>query len=196
MVVPMGGGRTAGRSAPNYECVDFLLIGKKGVGCTTLVNTFIHEGFYQPPPNSPRPPRYHKLLSFHRRELDITSHPTPYEDIETSDAGSVFDRNAGVMLVFDVTNNDSFDVVRDMFEWAKKKGGDGVQIVVVGTKIDLDSERVVDSSKAKLLCEELGIRYFEASAKTNDGVDAAFFHLLRLVLHIPEDEPKGKCMIC
>ena len=51
-------------------------------------------------------------------------------------------------------------------------------MVFVGNKVDLQS-RLVDTRTAKNLAETFGIPYVETSAKTRQGVDDAFYTLVR-----------------
>lgn len=49
---------------------------------------------------------------------------------------------------------------------------------MVGNKVDLSS-RTVDTKQAKQMAESYGIPYVETSAKTRQGVDEAFYTLVR-----------------
>lgn len=54
----------------------------------------------------------------------------------------------------------------------KSNADKDILIALVGTKIDLD--RVVPEEAVKNLAESLGVRVFEVSAKTGEGVYAMF----------------------
>ena len=51
-------------------------------------------------------------------------------------------------------------------------------IAVVGNKVDLPS-RTVETKMGKLLADSYTIAYVETSAKTRQGVDDAFYTLVR-----------------
>lgn len=58
---------------------------------------------------------------------------------------------------------------------AKDNVMDDVVFVLIGTKIDLDEERVVDYDRGMKLMEELDLDlFFETSAKKNMNVDQMF----------------------
>jgi small GTP-binding protein len=86
----------------------------------------------------------------------------------------------GVLLVFDVTDRESFIQVRHWIEKVKDNSDPNVKMVLIGNKIDLD--RTVSKEEGYQLEKELGISYFETSAKENFGVDEAFEHLVGDVL--------------
>ena len=49
---------------------------------------------------------------------------------------------------------------------------------MVGNKVDLCDERVIDKASAKKIAEEFGMIYYEASAKENKGVNEVFEALM------------------
>merc|ERR1712110_1013130 len=42
--------------------------------------------------------------------------------------------------------------------------------ILVGNKLDMKEERVVDTETARELAEEFGVKYFETSALSGDGI--------------------------
>lgn len=85
----------------------------------------------------------------------------------------------GFLCVFAVNNNKSFEDVNQYREQIKRvKDADEVPMVLVGNKVDLQS-RTVDSKQGQLLAESFCIPYVETSAKTRQGVDDAFYTLVR-----------------
>lgn len=91
----------------------------------------------------------------------------------------------GVLLVYDVTNERSFANVRRWADDVDRQtalsdggGGSSVLKIVVGNKCDLAAERVVDAARGSALAAELGVRFFETSAKTGASVDEAFQTLI------------------
>jgi len=51
-------------------------------------------------------------------------------------------------------------------------------VAVVGNKVDLSS-RMVETRQGRVKAESYGIPYIETSAKTRQGVDDAFYTLVR-----------------
>ena len=56
-----------------------------------------------------------------------------------------------------------------------------IPITVVGNKRDQVALREVSTDEARYLCQRLGVDFFEASAKTNTNVEAAFKSLVRQI---------------
>ncbi|CAE1277584.1 RAB3C [Acanthosepion pharaonis] len=58
---------------------------------------------------------------------------------------------------------------------------DNAQVVLVGNKCDLEEERVVSTERGKQLADQLGLEFFETSAKENINVKAVFERLVDII---------------
>ena len=95
-----------------------------------------------------------------------------FEDITTD---TYFKQMPGFILVFDVTNEYSFDrAFRKWFEYIKTKGPKHPVTVLVGTKCDMKNKREVSQERAQIVADELGLSYFEVSSITEQNVDLVF----------------------
>ncbi|XP_005467394.1 ras-related protein Rab-28 isoform X4 [Oreochromis niloticus] len=82
----------------------------------------------------------------------------------------------GVLLVYDITNYQSFENLEDWFSMVKKANEESdIQPVIslVGNKIDLEHMRTVKSDKHQRFCQENGLISQFVSAKTGDSRLAA-----------------------
>eukprot|EP00981_Chlorochromonas_danica_P014658 scaffold8522_cov157-Ochromonas_danica.AAC.2 len=81
----------------------------------------------------------------------------------------------GCLLVYDVTSRGSFEHVRTWFDRARQLGGQELESVLVGNKIDLPvHQRQVSYDEGAFLAEELGIPFVETSALNGSNVESAF----------------------
>ena len=93
----------------------------------------------------------------------------------------------GVIIIYDITNLESFNIIKTFIEEIKKNGPPNIKIVLVGNKCDLEDKKQVTEEEGKKLANELGINFFEVSAKTGKNVDEAFTFLVReIVLNYKE----------
>ena len=51
---------------------------------------------------------------------------------------------------------------------------DNAQVIMVGNKCDMEDERVVSYDRGKQLADQLGLEFFETSAKENVNVKVSF----------------------
>lgn len=54
-------------------------------------------------------------------------------------------------------------------------------MILVGNKCDMDDERVVSFERGKQLAEQLGLEFFETSAKENINVKGVFERLVDII---------------
>ncbi|XP_064415873.1 ras-related protein Rab-3B [Latimeria chalumnae] len=87
----------------------------------------------------------------------------------------------GFILMYDITNEESFSAVQDWATQIKTYSWDNAQVVLVGNKCDVEDERVVPAEKGKHLADQLGFEYFEASAKENINVKQVFERLVDII---------------
>ena len=95
------------------------------------------------------------------------------EIISLDRPGCCFHKYTGVWILFegfDVTNRSSFEECQWQLEEAQRFLEDKCLIVGVGNKIDLEDQRVVSTEEARDFFEKNGVKYFEVSAKTGQGV--------------------------
>ncbi|KAB5525961.1 hypothetical protein PHYPO_G00146240 [Pangasianodon hypophthalmus] len=108
----------------------------------------------------------------------------------------------GFLCVFAINNTKSFEDIHQYREQIKRvKDSDDVPMVLVGNKCDLPA-RTVDTRQAQELARSYGIPYIETSAKTRQGVEDAFYTLVREIrqhklrkLNPPDDNGQD-CMNC
>lgn len=87
----------------------------------------------------------------------------------------------GFILMYDITNDDSFNSVQDWCTQIKTFSWDNAQVILVGNKFDLEHERVVSTERGRRLADQLGLEFFETSAKDNINVDIVFERLVDLI---------------
>ncbi|KAH8254954.1 ras-related protein Rab-35 [Drosophila serrata] len=88
----------------------------------------------------------------------------------------------GVIVVYDVTNGESFANVRRWLEEIQNNC-DVVNKVLVGNKNDDPDRKVVIFEDAQRFAKQMDIELYETSAKDNINVDNMFLSITRQVLH-------------
>ncbi|XP_037934987.1 ras-related protein Rab-21-like [Teleopsis dalmanni] len=96
--------------------------------------------------------------------------------------GPIYYRGShGAILVYDITDQDSFQKVKNWVKELKRMLGADIVITIVGNKTDLEAQRTVEQSEAIEYSESMGAHYFETSAKANEGIEELFFSLTKLM---------------
>jgi Ras-related protein Rab-1A len=80
----------------------------------------------------------------------------------------------GIIIVYDVTDQDSFNNVKQWLNEIDRYASDNVNKLLVGNKSDLTANKVVPTETAKAFADEMGIPFMETSAKNAINVEQAF----------------------
>ena len=90
----------------------------------------------------------------------------------------------GIVVVFDITKRATFDMISGWLKSIEESAPQDVCIILVGNKVDLETERAVTRAEAEAFATLYNLGgYFETSAKENIGVTEAFEALSKRVLH-------------
>ena len=103
----------------------------------------------------------------------------------------------GFMLVYSITSQATFNDMSDLYEQVMRvKDEDDVPIVLVGSKCDLEDERVVGRDQGVNLAHQWRSQgschcsFMEVSAKAHINISEAFYQLVRLIQ--AKEAKKGK----
>uniref|UniRef100_A0A8C5MHD1 RAB1B, member RAS onco family n=1 Tax=Leptobrachium leishanense TaxID=445787 RepID=A0A8C5MHD1_9ANUR len=80
----------------------------------------------------------------------------------------------GIIVVYDVTDQESFNNVKQWLQEIDRYASENVNKLLVGNKCDLTTKKVVDYTTAKEFADSLGIPFLETSAKNATNVEQAF----------------------
>ena len=99
----------------------------------------------------------------------------------------------GILVVFDITDRESFNNVTNWLNEIKKNAGVNVVKILIGNKSDLESGRKVSFEEANKMAESQGMVYLETSAKNRINVDESFMELTKSIYEqLPEKDKMSK----
>lgn len=155
-----------------------ISVGDSTVGKSSLITQFV-DGIYKDDND-------HTVgVMFYAKVVDIgEAQPKPVKLQVWDTAGqeryrsitkSYYRNVAGCMLIFDMTNQRSFDAMTSWLDEARMCADPYEPVfVLVATKMDLDAQRQVPREVAESFARCNGTEYIETSAKFNQNVDEAF----------------------
>lgn len=88
----------------------------------------------------------------------------------------------GALLVYDITDRDSFNSVSTWLSDAKTLASQNIVIILCGNKSDLESERQVTTAEAEQFASENGMYFTETSAKSGEHVEDSFLSCTQQVI--------------
>lgn len=94
---------------------------------------------------------------------------------------------SAAIVVYDITNPDSFTGAKSWVKELQRRGDPNVVIALAGNKADLESRRKVQFEEANSYAEENGILHLETSAKNANNVKALFVEIAK---KLPKNPPQ------
>ena len=94
----------------------------------------------------------------------------------------------GILLLYDVTDKDSFKNLSNWLIEIEKNSSKNVIKVLIGNKSDLEDKRVISQSQGKDFADTYGLKFIETSVKKNINVKEAFETLGRELMAASGDK--------
>lgn len=157
------------KSSGDFDCEHTqILIGDCGVGKTSLMGRYVHKNFfeiYTPTPSDG--------LVLKTKDIKLDDKRVRQRLWDTG-GRLVVHGTRGVILVYDVTNMESFQRIQHYYdEVLQYLSLEEKTVILVGNKCDLSS-RTVESGMGKELADRLDIPFIETSAKDSINVEQVF----------------------
>jgi small GTP-binding protein len=88
----------------------------------------------------------------------------------------------GIMVVYDITDPDSFNNLNSWLIEIEKNANKNVYKILIGNKCDLEDKRKISYEQGKEFADTYGMKFLEASAKTNLNVHEAFVTMTKEII--------------
>ena len=112
-----------------------------------------------------------KFFKFEDKKLKINYIDTAGQEKFKSISENYLKGTDGVILVFDLTNKETLDLVNYWADCIKKNNRDNIGLILFGNKSDLENDRDVTYEEGKNLADKLKCQYYEGSAKTGENIE-------------------------
>lgn len=154
--------------------VKLLLIGDGAVGKSSLLMKFIDNKFLPSIPQTIGMDFKVKMVTLGGQCLKLQIWDTAGQERFRTITSSYYRGAHGIIVVYDITDQESFANVKQWLEEIQRYACEGVNKLLVGNKCDLASKRSVEKKTAEDFACKLEIPFLETSAKSNNNVEAAF----------------------
>ena len=156
-----------------------VVVGDSGVGKTNLIKRFINDTFNKDSKATVGVEFLSKTYLINQEVFKIEIWDTAGQERYKSITAAYYKGAKGAMIVYDVTNQTSFDNVDTWANEIKEKAAKNINLMIVGNKTDLTDKIVVTSENATEKAKALEIPIMETSALDSTNVKEAFYQLLR-----------------
>jgi len=80
----------------------------------------------------------------------------------------------GALLVYDITNQKSFQAVASWLESIQDHSDPEIEIIIIGNKCDKENKRIISEAEGRAMAEQNRCLFFETSAQSNTNIQYVF----------------------
>ena len=150
-----------------------LLMGDSQVGKTSLLLNYTEHIFPEEPIATIGVEYKDKYIIKDNYNIRLQIWDTAGQERFRSITKSIYRNANGVLFVYDITNKESFANIKNWIKDLQNVGND-IKGIIVGNKIDLDPERIIDKKDLEEMANKYQMPFIETSAKQNTFVNDAF----------------------
>jgi Ras-related protein Rab-8A len=154
--------------------IKLLLIGDSGVGKSCLLLRFSDDSFTTSFITTIGIDFKIKTIELDGKRIKLQIWDTAGQERFRTITTAYYRGAMGILLVYDVTDEQSFQNIKNWIRNIEQHAADNVDKILVGNKCDIVTEKVVETKRGEELAEEYGINFFETSAKSNINVVESF----------------------
>lgn len=151
-----------------------LLIGDSGVGKSCLLLRFADDTYTDSYISTIGVDFKIKTVEMDSKIVKLQIWDTAGQERFKTITSSYYRGAHGIIIVYDVTDPESFNNVRNWMQEIDKYAAENVNKLLVGNKCDMVAKKAVSYEEGKELADSHGIRFIETSAKNAHNVEAAF----------------------
>jgi len=151
-----------------------LLIGDSGVGKSCLLLRFADDTYTESYISTIGVDFKIRTIELDAKTIKLQIWDTAGQERFRTITSSYYRGAHGIIVVYDVTDQESFNNVKQWLHEIDRYAAENVNKLLVGNKSDLTSKRVVSTEQGKEFADSLGIEFLETSAKNATNVEQAF----------------------
>ena len=160
-----------------------LTIGDMCVGKTSIMRRYVENIFSSQYLSTIGIDYLIKSIKIDDKKIKLKVYDTAGQERYRNITTHAFKEADGIALIFDITNESSFNQITDWMEQIQTNTNkDEISLVLIGNKNDLKNERVIMKEIGEEKAKVINIKYFETSAVTGEGINEAFEYLAKLIL--------------
>ena len=162
------------KAAGQYDyLIKLLIIGDSGVGKTCFLLRFSDDNFTASHLTTIGIDFKLKTMEIDGKTIKLQIWDTAGQERFRTITQTYYKGAMGIILAYDCTDENSFNNIRNWVQQIKMHASDNVSKVLIGNKCDRPDKKI-STEQGEALANELGIKFFETSAKTNINVNETF----------------------
>ena len=164
------------------KLIKIVLLGQTGVGKTSIIRRFVDNKFEDKISATIAIDYEMKPMEYKKKSYQIQIFDTAGQERFKNIKEAYYRMGNGFFVVFDLTNEDSLNAIKDWIEEIKEKCQDPEpKLIILGNKEDLKKNRIDKDIIEKQLENYKNKIYIKTSAKTNINIKQAFEKMIDLL---------------
>ena len=174
----------------NYDYIfKVLLLGNSDVGKSSLLLRFVDKVWTDSFVPTIGVDFKVKTMQIGEKTVKMQIWDTAGQERFRNVVASYFRGSNGILLIYDVTNKDSFKNLDNWLEVIENNASDNVLKILIGNKIDLVDEIEVKHEEGQQFANRFNMQFIETSAKLDTNVSEAFETLAKLMIECNKQAP-------
>ena len=157
-----------------------IILGSSEVGKTSILDRYFKNEFLEHRLSTVGIDFQTKFFKFDSNKIKVIYTDTAGQEKFHAISINYLKAANGVILVFDVTSQTTFDALEEWLNNLRNNNNFDVKIVLIGNKVDLEEERKVKKEDAEEFAKSIGCKYYEGSAKTGLNINEALDEIARI----------------
>jgi Ras-related protein Rab-11A len=158
-----------------------VIIGDTCVGKSNILSRYLNNEFTSNTKSTVGVELGIKFLKIKNTSTKIQIWDTAGQERYQAITSSYFRGSDGCFIVYDITNETSFNNIEKWFDKIHEENDKDIPIIIVGNKCDLESERKVPTDKAKEKAQNLKCAFYETSALKAINIEQIFEELVNTI---------------
>ncbi|KAM7530238.1 hypothetical protein LguiB_033648 [Lonicera macranthoides] len=156
-----------------------VLLGDVGAGKSSLVLRFVKGQFVEFQESTIGAAFFSQTLAVNDATVKFEIWDTAGQERYHSLAPMYYRGAAAAVIVYDITNQTSFDRAKKWVQELQAQGNTNMVMALAGNKADLLDARKVAVEEAQKYAQENGLFFMETSAKTSTNVNVIFYEIAK-----------------
>ena len=167
----------------NYDYIfKVLLLGNSDVGKSSLLLRFVDKTWSDSFVPTIGVDFKVKTMNIGDKTVKMQIWDTAGQERFRNVVASYFRGSNGILLIYDVTNRDSFKNLDSWLEVIENNASDNVLKILIGNKVDLVEDIEIKKEEGQQFANRYNMQFIETSAKLDTNVSEAFETLAKLMI--------------